>query len=126
MRSFAAGARRLPLHHVTVKAESGLHIATIVGPGRFPVSGGARHRHGRALGEETFAVAAAEAERHGDKARLAWVPLPSETGRQHRRANMGAYILNLTGGNPSLASVGTNVTQRPMTGKTTLRRPHCN
>ena len=38
----------------------------------------------------------------------------------------GAYILNLTGGNPALASVGTNVTQRPMTGKTTLRRPHCN
>ena len=30
---------------------------------------------------------------------------------------MGAYILNLTGGNPALASVGTNVTQRPMTGK---------
>ena len=29
----------------------------------------------------------------------------------------GAYILNLTGGNPALASVGTNVTQRPMTGK---------
>ena len=39
---------------------------------------------------------------------------------------IGAYILNLTGGNPALASVGTNVTQRPMTGKTTLRRPHCN
>ena len=39
---------------------------------------------------------------------------------------LGAYILNLTGGNPALASVGTNVTQRPMTGKTTLRRPHCN
>ena len=38
----------------------------------------------------------------------------------------GAYILNLTGGNPALASVGTNVTQRPMNGKTTLRRPHCN
>ena len=31
--------------------------------------------------------------------------------------NKGAYILNLTGGNPALASVGTNVTQRPMTGK---------
>ena len=31
--------------------------------------------------------------------------------------NFGAYILNLTGGNPALASVGTNVTQRPMTGK---------
>ena len=30
---------------------------------------------------------------------------------------LGAYILNLTGGNPALASVGTNVTQRPMTGK---------
>ena len=29
----------------------------------------------------------------------------------------GAYILNMTGGNPALASVGTNVTQRPMTGK---------
>ena len=42
-----------------------------------------------------------------------------------RRPNLGAYILNLTGGNPALASVGTNVTQRPMTGKTTLRRPHC-
>ena len=41
-------------------------------------------------------------------------------------ALFGAYILNLTGGNPALASVGTNVTQRPMTGKTTLRRPHCN
>ena len=41
-------------------------------------------------------------------------------------SNYGAYILNLTGGNPALASVGTNVTQRPMTGKTTLRRPHCN
>ena len=43
-----------------------------------------------------------------------------------RRVKLGAYILNLTGGNPALASVGTNVTQRPMTGKTTLRRPHCN
>ena len=42
------------------------------------------------------------------------------------RAMKGAYILNLTGGNPALASVGTNVTQRPMPGKTTLRRPHCN
>ena len=31
--------------------------------------------------------------------------------------NYWAYILNLTGGNPALASVGTNVTQRPMTGK---------
>ena len=41
------------------------------------------------------------------------------------RQCIGAYILNLTGGNPALASVGTNVTQRPMTGKTTLRRPHC-
>ena len=29
----------------------------------------------------------------------------------------GAYILNSTGGNPTLTSVGTNVTQRPMTGK---------
>ena len=46
--------------------------------------------------------------------------------RQPIRQNKGAYILNLTGGNPALASVGTNVTQRPMTGKTTLRRPHCN
>ena len=33
------------------------------------------------------------------------------------RQKIGAYILNLTGGNPALASVGTNVTQRPMTGK---------
>ena len=37
----------------------------------------------------------------------------------------GAYILKLTGGNSALASVGTNVTQRPMTRKTILRRPHC-
>ena len=42
-----------------------------------------------------------------------------------RRSCKGAYILNLTGGNPALASVGTNVTQQPKTGKTTLRRPHC-
>ena len=35
-------------------------------------------------------------------------------------------LITLTGGNPALASVDTNVTQRPMTGKTTLRRPHCN
>ena len=35
----------------------------------------------------------------------------------NRHAKLGAYILNLTGGNPALASVGTNVTQRPMTGK---------
>jgi len=26
----------------------------------------------------------------------------------------------------SLLAIDTNVTQRPMTGKTTLRRPHCN
>ena len=38
-------------------------------------------------------------------------------GARGSPAKNGAYILNLTGGNPALASVGTNVTQRPMTGK---------
>ena len=41
---------------------------------------------------------------------------PYEPSKMERQI-FGAYILNLTGGNPALASVGTNVTQRPMTGK---------
>ena len=42
---------------------------------------------------------------------------PPWTSSLANRQKKGAYILNLTGGNPALASVGTNVTQRPMTGK---------
>ena len=66
---------------------------------------------------------------------IAWARKTSTAGQARIRLRIvcdleavskGAYILNLTGGNPALASVGTNVTQRPMTGKTTLRRPHCN
>ena len=54
--------------------------------------------------------------------------IDSSSVRVHQHAagaKKGAYILKLTGGNSALASVGTNVTQRPMTGKTILRRPHC-